>query len=306
VVWPKRLLYLVVGGLILFLLGRLEAGWIVRLTAVVLPLAALEAVLYLMVKSRSVRFDKRLMSLLQAGRSSELLPLYQQQGLLRFAAPRHYTQGKLGLIYARLDRHAEAADAYREALDSAPEAKRYMLSLGLANSLFEAGEGLEAEQVYREIIDKDHVNVQACANLSQLIRTRGGELADAERYLRMAVDTAGGGARRCELVHLLLARGKNEEAAWQLRLATEELASGDGNARDALHEARDAARSAGIDLDAAPPKGEAGEAGSGEGGAGSGEGEAGSGEGGAGSGEGEAGSGEGEAGSGEEGVRAPR
>jgi tetratricopeptide (TPR) repeat protein len=226
-----------------------QMTWWMRLIAVVAPLAAVEGLLQLMVKGATRRFDQRLLSLLQAGETAGLMPLYKAQGLLRFAAPRHYTQGKLGLIHTKRGNHAEAADAYRQALDSAPEAKRYALELGLANSLLKIGEVLEAEEVFRSAIDEEHINVQACAKLSRLIRARGGDLDEAERYLRTAVDAGRNGVLRCELVQLVLEQGRPEDAAWQLSLAVEELGDDEAGAT-ALAEARAALTAAGVDLDA--------------------------------------------------------
>jgi len=239
---------------ILYVVNQLQLRWTLRLLAVVAPLALVEGLLLLLVKGAIRRFDQQLLALLQAGKTEALLPLYRQQGLLRFAAPRHYTRGKLGLIYARLQRHAEAADAYREALDSAPDAKRYPLTLGLANSLHAIGDDDAAEEAYREAIDEDHVNVQASVKLSGLIRARAGDLAEAERYLRTAVDAGRDGKLRCELALLLLERGQAEEAAWQHSLAAEELAKDEGSGA-ALEQVRAALREAGVDPDApaAPP-----------------------------------------------------
>jgi tetratricopeptide (TPR) repeat protein len=254
ILWPKRLLYLVAGAGILYAVGTVQMTWWMRLVAVVAPLAVMEGVLQLMLKGATRRFDQRLLSLLQAGETAGLLPLYKAQGLLRFAAPRHYTQGKLGLIHSKLGSHAEAADAYRQALDSAPEAKHYALALGLANSLFEIGEVAEAEEAFRSALDDEHINVQACAKLSRLIRARGGDLDEAERYLQTAVDVGRNGVLRCELVQLLLEQGLPEDASWQFSLAVEELGDDEVGAA-ALAKARAALEAAGVDPDApvSPP-----------------------------------------------------
>lgn len=242
VIWPKRLLYLCIGGMTLYITTQLPLNWITRIGLVILPLVALEVILQLLVRGRCRQFDQRLYALLQTERPDELLPHYQRQLLLRFAAPRHYTQGKLGLIYTKLGRHGEAASCYREALEEAPEAKRYALALSLGNSLYVLGEDKEAEEVYRSATDEDHINVQACANLSRLIVRRGGDLDEAELYLKMAVEAARGGVLRSEMVLLLLKLGKGEEARWQLSLAEEELAEKDLSEKDlkSLKEAREA------------------------------------------------------------------
>jgi hypothetical protein len=69
----------------------------------------------------------------------------------------------------------------------------------------------------------------------------------------MGVDAARGGLARCELIHLLLARGKNEEAAQQLQLAAKEHLGDDGEQQASLEKARAAVHAAGVDLaDSAP------------------------------------------------------
>jgi Flp pilus assembly protein TadD len=145
----------------------------------------------------------------------------------------------LGLIHARLGQHTLAAAAYREAMDDSPPAEGYMLALGLGNSLYEIGELAEAERVYRGAIDDERVNVKACANLARLIIRRGGDLEEAEGYLKLAVQAANGGVHRCELAELLSKRGKLEEARQELAKAEQELAnSQQDDERKALAQAR--------------------------------------------------------------------
>ncbi len=238
-IWPKRLLHLVLGCLLLVLARRLGLPWSLTLVAVVVPLIGVEALLRRLVDRHGRRFEQQLVALLQAGRNDELLPLYRGQLLLRFAAPRHLTLGKLGLIHGRLGQHRHAVAAYREALiDVGPEGN-YTLSLGLAASLYELGEDQEAEKLYRSLITDDRINVQACARLSRLIFRRGGDPAEAERLLRMAVDAARGGALRCELALFLVEQGRPDEARQQLLQAEQELSdSTDEEDRAALERVR--------------------------------------------------------------------
>lgn len=237
-IWPKRLLYLVIGGCLLALGRSLGLPWSLTLTLTVVPLVGLEVLLRTLVERRERRFEQRLMAALQAGRNDELLPLYRAQLLLRFAAPRHLVLGKLGLIFSRLGRHGEAAAAYREALTDIGPERGYTLALGLAGSLYELGELKEAEKLYRSVIDDERINVQACARLSRLIRKRGGDPDEAERFLRMAVDAARGGKLRCELAEQLAERGELDHAREELARAEQEIGE-DAEARDALKRARE-------------------------------------------------------------------
>lgn len=241
-----------VGAGLFYLARRLGLPWSLTLVTLLAPLVLLEVLFRWLVQQHNHRFDQRLMALLQTGENQELLPLYQRQLLLRFAAPRHLTMGKLGLIHARLGQHRLAAAAYREAVDDAPPDRNYTLALGLAGSLYELGEDQEAERVYCGAIDDDHINVQACANLARLLRKRS-ELEQAELYLTKAVEAARGGVLRCELVQLLIERGRLEDAGWHLRLAGEELAQADEQGRKALEQALGAAQQAGVEMPPAEP-----------------------------------------------------
>ena len=222
--WPKRILYLALAGAAFYAAYTAGLSWTIATAVVVGPLVVVDQLLRLVIKGPSRRFEQQLMAMIQAGKNDELLPLYDRQRLLRFAAPRHFVQGKLALIYSRLGKTELAAAAYREALDDAPAAESYPLALGLASSLYEIGELEEAERVYRGAIDDERVNVQACANLARMIVRRGGDGEEAETYLNMAVQAAHDGALRCELVELLARRSKLAKAREQLAQAEKELA----------------------------------------------------------------------------------
>jgi tetratricopeptide (TPR) repeat protein len=250
VLWPKRILYLAIAGGAFYAAHRAGLSWTVATAVVVAPLLVIDQLLRFATKGPSRRFEQQLMTMIQAGKNEELLPLYDSQHLLRFAAPRHFIQGKLALIYSRLGKPELAAAAYREALDDAPAAESYPLALGLANHLYEIGELEEAERVYRGAIDDERVNVQACANLARLIIKRGGDDEEAEIYLSMAVQAAQDGALRCDLVELLARRGKPAEARQQLERAQKELA-GSENEKElaALERARQS-----VGAEASPPR----------------------------------------------------
>jgi tetratricopeptide (TPR) repeat protein len=248
VIWPKRIFYLVVACCALILARQLQLTWVATLVLVLVPLVAIEGILRVVLRGRMRTFDHQFMQLLQSGRLDDLMLLYRRQVLLRLAAPRYYLLGKLGLAHSQRGQHRAAAAAYREALDDAPTDKRRSLALNLGHSLCEIGETGHAEHVYRAALDDGNVNVQGCLKLGQLIAQRGGDLDDAERYMRMGVEAARGGIARCELIHLLLARGKNEEAAQQLQQAIKELSGGDEAQQASLEKARAAVQAAGVDL----------------------------------------------------------
>jgi Flp pilus assembly protein TadD len=203
---------------------------------------------------RQAGLDKELMARLLSGRGEEALAFLQGQRMLRFAGPRYYLQGKLGLIHQQLGQHRAAVEAFRQALEDAPARKSFALAVGLGDSLFVLGEAHEAEQVYRSAIDDEHASPRACANLGRLILRRGGDLEEAETLFRRALDAQrGGGLLRCELVRLLVERGKLEDASFEIELAVEEIGADPTEEETAsLESARAALASASPPPSAAP------------------------------------------------------
>lgn len=224
--WPKRLLYLMYGCAAVIVGTRLGLPWW-QTALLMAPLVPVDAVLRHLVSQRLAALERQLMAGIQSGADQQqLLALYRRQRLLRFAAPHHQLLGLLGLIYAASAQHAEAAVAYREALEDAPPAQAFVLAMGLADALFEIGQYEEAERTYRLYLDEEHRSARALANLSRIIRRDEAELEQAEEYLRLAVELERGGKLRCELVELLVEQGKLEDARWELNLAQEELQQG--------------------------------------------------------------------------------
>lgn len=240
IIWPKRLLYLAFGCCVLALAKHM--GWTWKEAGMLMaPLLLMEGVFRLLVSRRLPGLQREILARLQAGAAaSELLSFYNQQIFLRFAAPRYAMQGLLGLIHSTLGQHRQAAAAYEEALEEAPGSRRFPLAVGLGDSLYELGKLEDAEEIYRESLDEKHTSSRACANLARIIRDRGGELQEAEIYLRQALEMSRKSMLRGELVELLAAQGKGEEADWELQVAEEELGSGSEEERACLQGAREA------------------------------------------------------------------
>ena len=241
-IWPKRMLYLAYGCAAVIT----GSGFGLRLwqiAGLLLPLVAVEYIFRTLVARRMPLFEGELMARIKDGASvDELLELFQGHHLLRFAAPRHQMQGKLGLIHSVRGRHRRAAVAYREALEDAPPKEAFPLALGLADALYDAGDHEEAEQVYRQSMDEEQRSGRGCANLARLIWRRGGDLREAEEYMRHALDLSPGVELRCELVRLLAEQDRKEDATWELQLATE--AAAQGEITDAEQQALDEAKAA--------------------------------------------------------------
>ena len=218
-----------------------------QIVGLLLPLVAVEWVLRQVVGKRMPVFERELMALIKDGASEgQLLAFYREHHLLRFAAARHQMQAKLGLIHSSRGQHHRAALAYREALEDADPKESFPLALGLADSLYEAGDMEQAEQVYRQSMDEEHSSGQGCANLARLIWRREGDLLEAEKYLRLALDLTPDTQLRCELVLLLLDQRRHEDAKWELQLATEaqQQAEASEEEQQALARARQAVESA--------------------------------------------------------------
>ncbi len=198
-------------------------GWGLRQSALLLlPLVGLELLFHQLVQRRLPRLERSVMqALAQGGGLPQLLALIRGQRLLRFAAPRDRILGLLGLVHGHLGLHALAPDAYRDALEEAPPARSFPLAVGLGDSLFELGQLDEAEAIYREAMDDKHHSSRACANLARIIQRRGGDLREAEIYMRQALELSRDPALRQELAALLEALGREEEARWQRDLLSE-------------------------------------------------------------------------------------
>ncbi len=220
-IWPKRLCYLAYGVGALVVANALGLSW-VKAAAFFLPLVLVELLLRRWVEVRMSRFDQALMAHMQAGRDDELERFLSGQRLLWFAAPQYYLQSKWGLVYRHLGQHSAAAAAFREALDQAPGNKRFAQALNLADSLNQVGADEEAEKVFRLALDGEHRSVSASASIARLVLKRSGDLEEAEAYMQQAVEWQGGGPLRCELIEILTAQGKQEEARGQHQRAQEE------------------------------------------------------------------------------------
>ena len=244
-IWPKRLLY-VSYGCCAVIVGSGFGLQMWQIAALLLPLVVVEWSLRLLVGKRLPKFEHELMVRIKEGAGEQqLLAFYREHLLLRFGAPRYQMQGRLALIHGSRGRHNRAAIAYREALEDAPLKESFPLALGLADSLYEAGDLEEAEQVYRQSMDEKQRSGRGCANLARLIWRRGGDLLEAEEYMRLALDLSPGIRLRCELVELLVEQGRAEDARWELQLASETQHKGTTSEQqqEALEKARQAVES---------------------------------------------------------------
>jgi tetratricopeptide (TPR) repeat protein len=243
VLWPKRIVYLVL-ALVLIWCGRLLG--LPRLYALALPLSLIlvETALQWIAARRRPSFEQELARVAHDLGPQAALQLIDNEHLLAFVTPA-YRQAKLANAYRQLGQHRRAAEAFRLALEGerrAPAA--YPLALGLADSLYELGEEGEAERAYRAALSEEHAPPRACLHLSRLIRRRGGDLEEAEAYLRRSVEQAPELHARCELVTVLAQRDKVDEAEWHLQLCQESTALDEelqqllAEARKAVEEAR--------------------------------------------------------------------
>lgn len=187
-------------------------------------------------------FDSKLQALIQSGEKDRLLSYYSAQLFLRCFAQRHELRDRLGLIYERVGDHDAAAAALREAVEEAPPRQAPTLAKKLADLLYAAGQQREAERYYRLSQDDKNMNPGVRARIARMIVSRGGDLAEAARLLREAIDAGKGqrgcGVFRCQLVEVLAVLGQKEEAVWQLQIAEEELAEATVEEQECLVAAR--------------------------------------------------------------------
>ncbi len=245
-IWPKRWFYLAVAVAGISVARDVGLSWLHAAMSVGGVVLLVEGVLRQLCAGRLRSFEREVARAIQEGEPERLLPLYRGQRLLRLAGPRDQILGKLGLIYQQLGDHVAAERAYREALEEAAPKQVPLLTHRLADALYAGERWAEAERCYRASQDEERqqINAGVQARIARLIRQRDGDLAEAEQYLRRAVDVAKGrpgcGLFRCQLIELLVVARNQDEALWQLSIAEEELAGADESEQACLLDARTA------------------------------------------------------------------
>lgn len=116
-----------------------------------------------------------------------------------------------GAALHAMGRHAEAAAAYRHAIDAGGEPAA-LLAYNLGSALAASGDGEGAEAAYRRAIERDPGMAEAHGNLGVLLFERG-DLDGARAALDQAIARSPDDVTmRCNLGAVLLARGDAEAA----------------------------------------------------------------------------------------------
>ena len=242
-IWPKRWIYLALATAVLAAGRSFGLAWVHAVGLAAAALLVLESLLRQLVARRMQRFERQLAVAFQRQDVSQMAGLYRSQLLLRLVAPRAQLLGKLGWIEHRIGRHRAAEQSFRDALEEARPSEAPLLAHRLADVLYAQQRWIEAERFYRIAQDGSNgVNPGTQARIARLIRQRDGDLAEAEGFLRRAVEAAQGrpgcGLFRCELIEVLVALNSKDDAIGQLQIAEEELANASGEEQRSLEAAR--------------------------------------------------------------------
>lgn len=248
--YPKRLLFLIYGVAATMIVFRMGVPRYPAIAIVLGPLVAAEALFRLLSGPKVKAFGQEILRLMQQGDDEALLPFFEEQRFLRFAGPPFELADKLGLIHAHLGNFAAAADAYRDALDGAPNKRQVEIAIKLGDALRLAGKSEEAERMYREIVAATDEHPPSNQHLARLILDRGGRRQEALEILtraeKHARQDATGSALRCEMAQLLIAEGKLDKAETLLETAKKGLVGANDLTADELlaqtQEALDKAR----------------------------------------------------------------
>jgi tetratricopeptide (TPR) repeat protein len=247
--FPLRLLYLLYAIAAVTIVLRMGLSRYVSAAIVIGPLVAVEGLLRLLMAPKVKNFGNELLRLMQQGEDDALLPYYDSQRLLRFAAPSYEMTDKLGLIYAHLGNFEAAADAYRDALDAAPGKRQVEIAIKLADALRMSGQLAEAERFYREVVAVTDEHPPSSQHLARLILDRGADPNEALEVLRRAEkqarQDAAGGQLRVELARLLITYDELAEAESLLKSARKAIvAAGDATREELVEQAEQALEAA--------------------------------------------------------------
>jgi tetratricopeptide (TPR) repeat protein len=241
-IWPKRWFFVVLAVVGLSLCRSVDMPWARSAAVVLIAMILLEQLLRWYTAKKRALFDRELQVLIQGRETDQLLARYSAQLFLRCFAPRHEMRDRLGLIHKQRGDLGAAQAALREAVEEAPPKEAPALAKKLADTLYAAGDHLEAERFYRRSQDEKNNNPGVRARIARMIVARGGDLSEAARLLQEAVEEAQGqrgcGVFRCQLVEVLAGLGQRDEAVWQLQIAEEEIAGGPAEEQECLVAAR--------------------------------------------------------------------
>lgn len=137
--------------ILLFVLRYLFNAPIWTLLIICLWIPAYYVVYPTVLRKKWERFEKEFAQRFQRGEYKQLLELYRGQWFLRRFGPKAELLGKLGLIYAAMERYREAEHALERAVGAAHSAHRDRLYYNLANVKFELNKYQEAEEIYRSL-----------------------------------------------------------------------------------------------------------------------------------------------------------
>jgi tetratricopeptide (TPR) repeat protein len=140
-------------------------------------------------------FDREFTVQFQRGEYKQLLAYYKSQWFLRRFGPRAEMMGKLGLIYAAMQRFRDAEQVLEGAVETAGPGTRDRLYFNLANVKFELGKHDAAEQIYRSMKPGSPYRHAAQAHLALIDMGRGERVDEARVVLKQERKRASGTLR---------------------------------------------------------------------------------------------------------------
>lgn len=164
--------------------------WILAIACIWIPIYYVAYPLVL--RNKWIAFEKEFALQFQKGDYKQLLELYKKQWFLRRFGPRAEMLGKLGLIYAAMERFREAEHALERAIETSPTTQRDRLYFNLANVKFELGKYDAAGEIYRTLRPSSPYRHASQTNLAIIDMHMGRHLEKARRVLEQELQRSNG------------------------------------------------------------------------------------------------------------------
>ncbi len=142
------------------------------------------------VRKRWTAFEKEFAYRFQKGDYKGLVEFYRQQWFLRKFGPQAEMLGKLGLIYAAMEKYREAEHALERAIDRAHSSQKDKLFFNLANVKYELGKYEDAEQIYKALKTNSPYRHSARTQMALIDLRRGKRIEQARDFLKQERDRA--------------------------------------------------------------------------------------------------------------------
>lgn len=164
--------------------------WLLAIACIWIPIYYVAYPLVL--RNKWIAFEKEFALRFQKGDYKLLLEFYKKQWFLRRFGPRAEMLGKLGLIYAAMERYRDAEHALERAIETSPTTQRDRLYFNLANVKFELGKYDAAGEIYRTLRPSSPYRHASQTNLAIIDMHMGRHLEKARRVLEQELQRSNG------------------------------------------------------------------------------------------------------------------